>query len=488
MTAAKPRSADGRRKNGEHYGAYMLERLALLDRLLVSRGWPAISRWWWGVLKRFYMSGRRRFVLRVGRRGGKSSTMCRVAVIETLYGEHVVPPGDEGTYLIISVSMKEASKRLKTIREILDMMRIEHRPLGDERVGISTRSFFSNRLVAFEAFAASISGVSGPTGIGALFDEVSKWKDKETGANPATEVLRSARPTMLTQKATAHEFMVSSPFSTLDAHHAAFTEGDNEQQIVAWAPTWVANPTETEEGTRAEERDLATWEREYKAVPMSANEVYFFDHDVLDLMARLPLPAGARTVVAGLDPAFRRNAAACVPTARVRDIYGPIDVREIVPQPKAPLVPGPTIRELAAWGKSHGCHEMVSDIHYIDSVIEHAGEVGVRVHEGFPDKETAYVGARGILNAHGFALAGFEPLTKQLKEIKSKPTPSGALKIFAEGSSTSSHADSASAFIEAVWFLAQGGGRIWLPSSMAVGGGREPGASDNRWGDDNRGF
>lgn len=488
--AAKPAPPNpNHRPPGESYGAFMLRMLEALDRLLVSRGMPAISAWWWKVLRRFYLSGRRRLVVRGGRRLGKSSTMCKVAVVEALFGEHVVPYGDRGVYPIVAQNTTEAANRLRTIAEILDAMRVDYKPLPGQADGWEVTSLFSGRRVAFQVFAATIAGVSGFTGIGALLEEVAKWRDRDTNANPATEVLRSIRPTMATTRATAKELMISSPFATLDAHYEAFEEGDTEEQIVAHAATWEGNPTLTEEETHRLERDHGTWLREYAAVPMAAGTVYFFDHDMIDVSLRARLPAGPRRTAAGLDPAFRRNAAACVPTARVGDVYGPIDTREIVPQVRAPLVPGPTIRELASWAKRLGCDDAVSDIHYIDTVIEEAAKVGVRVHDGFSDKEAAHIEARAILNAGGWALDGHADLAKQLKGIKQKPTPSGRLNIFSDGASTSSHGDTASAFIEAVWFLAQGGGRIWLPSTMARGGLEDGGAEGGRWsGCGERGF
>ncbi len=133
-----------------------------------------------------------------------------------------------------------------------------------------------DRPVGFRVFAATISGVSGPTAIILVEDELSKWKDRETGANPATEVLRSARPMMATMP-NAREFMSSSPFSTMDAHHEAFERGNDESQLVAYAPTWEANPTITEARTRELEPDEPTRMREYGAVPMDAAGSYWFD-------------------------------------------------------------------------------------------------------------------------------------------------------------------------------------------------------------------
>ena len=85
------------------------QHLAEIDEQLVSRGWPAMSHWWRETLAKFYASGKRQLVLRVGRRGGKSSTLCRVAVAEALYGAHVIPPGDVGVVAIVSIKVTSRS-------------------------------------------------------------------------------------------------------------------------------------------------------------------------------------------------------------------------------------------------------------------------------------------------------------------------------------------------------------------------------------------
>jgi hypothetical protein len=51
-----------------------------------------------------------------------------------------------------------------------------------------------------------------------------------------------------------------------DAHAVAFDAGDNDYQVTAYAPTWLANPTITEEDTHRLEPDERRWRREYLAI------------------------------------------------------------------------------------------------------------------------------------------------------------------------------------------------------------------------------
>ena len=71
-----------------------LARYDALDATLVLAGFPPTSPWWRSRIARFLTSGRSRWVLRVGRRGGKSSTLSRLLVAWMLWGPWTIPPGD----------------------------------------------------------------------------------------------------------------------------------------------------------------------------------------------------------------------------------------------------------------------------------------------------------------------------------------------------------------------------------------------------------
>ena len=445
----------------------ILAKLWALDALLVSAGWPPTSPWWRAQLERFNRSGRAQFTLRVGRRGGKSSTLCRVLVIEALYGQHNVPPGDEGVIPIISTRLGEAGKRLATIEAILALSGVTSAPLGKNRTGIRIASK-DGKPIAFELFAATVAGVSGFTAICALCDEVAKWRDEDTGSNPATEVLRSLRPTMATTKKTARLFMVSSPFSTLDAHYEAMKEGDTVRQLVAEAPTWIANPTITEADTYELEPDEATRLREYGAIPMSGGESFFFDHATVDAALLRPFdPKGARNTC-GVDPAFRSDSAGACVGGRVPSLlappgfalYGVRDLLELTPRPGAPLVPGEVVGSFAGLARPYGVKELVTDYHYPESVKEHAGKHKLNTVLGPTDKVELYTRVRTTLALSSVSLGihALSPkLAKQIKQTLQKPTTQGSLSIFSPRT-PGSHGDLASAWVLMMWRL--GAGRL----------------------------
>lgn len=262
----------------------LLRRYDQVDALLVAAGFPATSPWWRAEIERFLRSGRGRWLLRVGRRGGKSSTLARLACVWALYGSWEVPPGDVAVVPFVSVDRDEAAARLRTIEDVLRTLGVGLERRGDE---LELRS----RRVLFRVVTCSVKGTVGFTSILVIGDEVARWESRETYANPAADVIGSLAPTLATQP---DGFMVlsSSPWSLDDFHAVEFAKGDTGHQVASFAPTWVANPTLSEERTHELEPDNKRWLREYAAVP-SASVSAALDGEAISRAQRY-LPPGAR--------------------------------------------------------------------------------------------------------------------------------------------------------------------------------------------------
>lgn len=147
-------------------------RLRALDAALVSSGggWQALTPWWLATLEGFYAGRQRALVSRVGRRGRKSTSLCRVAVLEGLYGEHEESPTDSNVVAFVSVDKDEAKDRLATIAAVLDVLEAPF-----DRTALEIR--LKERNVVFCVFAPTVSAVSGFTSIAGFCDEVAKWRD-----------------------------------------------------------------------------------------------------------------------------------------------------------------------------------------------------------------------------------------------------------------------------------------------------------------------
>lgn len=385
----------------------ILRRYDEVDARLVAAGFPPTSPRWRQAIERWYQSGKRQIVIRAGRRAGKSSTLSRLGVVEALYGQHDVPPGDLGTVAIISTRRDEAAKRLRTITAILDVLGEKYRPLPGGAIGVE----LVGRRRAFQVFAASIAGVSGFTAIFVLCDEVAKWLDSETGANPATEVLASVRPTMATQR-NARIALSSSPMGRLDAHFDAYEQGETELQLCEWFPTWEANPTLTEADTRALEPDESVWLREYKAIPQAEAESSLLSQLLLDQATRHPPqlidipPEPGHVYVATMDPATRGNAWTLIVATRGPDMVRRVVLaREWRGSPSMPLSSRSVLAEIAALVRPYGITHVYTDQLAIDPLTELAAMAGLGlIPESWTQqsKREAYEELRTVLLARQF--------------------------------------------------------------------------------------
>lgn len=302
-----------------------LRRFWAMDAALVVARFPATSPWWRAELERFFRSGRRRWIIRAGRRAGKSSTLCRLAVAWALWGAWSIPPGDVAVTAFISLDRDEASARLRTIAAILRALGVSFDERSDE---IELR----DKPLVFRVVTCSIRSV-GFTSVAVFGDEMARWESRDTAANPAREVMASLRPTMATQ---AHAFEVcsSSPWGTEDYHHELHEAGDTDHQVTSRAATWEANPTLSEQRTRELEPDERAWSREYAAIPGGTVTDSWFGNAVdtaIDTDPPEPILSWVRYYV-GIDAAFASDRFGyCVVSSRAapRDPRAPTRVRRI---------------------------------------------------------------------------------------------------------------------------------------------------------------
>lgn len=342
-----------------HTVTAFLDELDAQDALLVKAGFPPMSPWWRAEVHRYFgaLPGPRQWVLRVGRRGGKSSTLCRVAVAWARRGPWHVPPGDTGYVMFCSTKRSEAANRIATIAAILRALGVKHSRAADTIT-------LAERNAAFRVFTASVAGVAGPTSIMAIGDEVALWRDAETGANPAREVFAQLRPTVATQPY-APIILSSSAYSKTDYHAEQFALGDTPQQRVSVAATWEANPDPSvaREATMALEPDERVWLRQYASVPQDAVTASWFGHEVIDVCVdrgrvESDAPPGSIVHVAA-DAAFRRDRFAVAAAVSVRGDRSDVRITSVLGTwawggDGATLVPSECVAKTAEVCKRYG--------------------------------------------------------------------------------------------------------------------------------------
>lgn len=432
-------------------GLQLPEGLELIETALVKKGWPPMSPWWRKHIARVYLFPRRRSVWRVGRRGGKSSTMCRVALYECLYGEHNVTPGDAGIFAILSVERKDARARIRMLAAMCKALGVEAR-ITAELVELKDR----DRVI--QVTTASTSAAVGFTGIGILCDEMTRWEDDE-GANPAKEIVKTISKTLITMP-TAKVWCISSPLSTLDYHYELFEEGLNDEQYVhgeEGCPTWVAHPALSEQMTREEEPDEQMWQREYAAIPMPSDESAFFPADMIEAALKLTTTFGIEpeSCAAGGDLAFEKDSSAEVIVEDYGEVYYIEGWKEWTPL-KSSLKPTVVIGEALDFAEEKCAQILCCDTHYFSLVKEQIEDTSLELMpfpstvEGIFD---AHVELRVLLKEGKLDLSKApKKLIQQLKEVKSKPTTSGKIGVYSPRTK-SGHGDLARALVSALYAL-----------------------------------
>lgn len=514
----------------QRFAKDQIGRLRAIDEVLAAAGFHEMSPWWDQTFELFYASGKMQFTCRDGRRGGKSSDSSRAVVSECVGVERHLPPGEAGVCPIISWSQYEANKRLDTIEAILKalgMRAVDKRP---EEFGTYQRTTelgrklirsldIARNTIEFAIYPATIAGVSGFTAICAMCDEVAKWRDDKTGANPASVVFESLRPCFATQP-DAHMFVISSSFSTIDAHHDAIEAGDTDIQFLARlgetaavndreqrlravdmfeqqalrlgfegkpsdaavalsrakalresidtvnarspnVPTWASNPSLSIERTLLLEPDFEVWLREYASVPTGSGAAYFFDHATIDRCNSAPatiVPRVPSRVAVGIDPGLETNAFGCCVWGLDADGAWLLDALELVPSPGAPLDDEESFTTCAELAVRWGATQWATDIHYLATARRIGAKHKLSTVLAPNDNGKVWLDFRREAGRGRVSIHGLSLSTRiarQLKATQSQAMAGGKTRILLDHESGGAHGDVASAAVRGWWLVSR---------------------------------
>jgi hypothetical protein len=405
-----------------------------LDRDLARARHLPLTPWWREQLSRWYEHHTAKtLVARVGRGGTKSTTATKVALNETLFGDWLVPPGETHWFVLVSVSKDEAAARLLLLESYL-------RALGEkfERVGDSI--VLESQARGFRVLACQVASVSGPRAYGFACDELAKWRSSDRLSNPASEVVASANAMCVTHPR-ARRLLISSPVGLTDFHHKRFELGDTAEQLVAQAPTWVANPSITEAQTHELEPDPRIWAREYQAIPQAGALSVFEPQAVANAFVWPTTMCEPRGRIGVIDASSGRKDTWSFGVAAWRHVDG---ARRLVFDKIGGF-------EGAFWKQRTG-EQIVADVAEtfkrwnVRSVHADQREAlmlnaafarhGLRFHEHTwtaPAKERAVSAVRGWLRDRVLLLPEHERLRDELLDFEERVTTSGAFSFGARG-------------------------------------------------------
>lgn len=128
----------------------------------------------------------------IGRRGGKSETIGRVAVFEALHGNHAVAlaPGQVGLIPVISPLREQSAEIIRYVKGLCELPAVKKRVA---RVLAESVEFKTGVTVA--VMTADAVNVSGPTVVTAIRDEWAKWPGDDS-TMPDREIENSLRPAL----------------------------------------------------------------------------------------------------------------------------------------------------------------------------------------------------------------------------------------------------------------------------------------------------
>src|SRR5713101_5286276 len=149
--------------------------------------------------------------LLVGRRAGKDWFAAALCVYLACFKTWPLKTGDLGRVMLLAVDMDQASEAYRYISELIDSVP----ELAAMVTSRSTRQgllrLTLNNRIEIMVKPADKRRVRGRTVVAVVASEIAHWWDSDTHANPAVEVLRALRPSMLGMPG-ALLIAVSSPY------------------------------------------------------------------------------------------------------------------------------------------------------------------------------------------------------------------------------------------------------------------------------------
>jgi hypothetical protein len=367
--------------------AEILATLLRISDQLAAAGVPPISDYWRGEADRFYLHPTARLLVEcVGRGGDKSRNSTIDAIAEVLAGDFRIPLGERHYFTHISENRDEAAKTLAILESYLRILRVPFARSGD-----------TIELTAmprgFKVLAARVGAVSGWRCIGWTADEAAKWDDD--GADPSAEVIASIKAMSVTHPG-ARGRMISSPLAKVGHFYEIWSQGDTGDQIAGQAPSWIANPSITEEQTHKLERDPKKHAREYGAIPADATEDALFEAALIDRARRavpgdIPPMRGVRYFGA-MDPGLTTNRwTFCIACLRIVDGRRKASIvvnKQWTPPRGGSLDPAGVLQGIDQYARPYGVLSVWTDQYHAESLAVIASRLSLGFGL-FIDKMTA---------------------------------------------------------------------------------------------------
>jgi hypothetical protein len=357
-----------------------------------------------------------------GRRSGKSFMSALIACYLAIFEEWKnLAEGERGVVMIIANDRQQAQIVFRYVKGILRTL--GKRFIAKER----TESIELRNGILIEIRATSYRSVRGYTLLAVIAEEISFWRDAETSASPAKEILIALRPSLATVERSLL-IMISTPYDRSGVVFETYSRnfGKAEASTLVWkSPTRVLNPTISEETVaQALAEDSVSARAEWLAEFRADVESFVSLEAVQALVSpRAEIAWDYRTSYVGfIDPSSGRRDSFCLAIAHKKGEKAVLDVaREI----RAPFNPSKAVKEFAEVLRGYQIKKILSDQYAVGYVSEAFRKEGITVEASELNASELYLELLPMMNSGTVELLNSERLVNQLVGLERRTRTTG---------------------------------------------------------------
>lgn len=373
-----------------------------------------------------------------GRRSGKSSKLAaNIAVYESVFRKHALAPGERGHVVVIATTQRQASVVFDYILARLeDSPTLRHLIQGEPRAD----EVDLTNGITIAVWPCNFRSIRGLSIVCAICDEIAFWRDTESGANPAGEVLKAIRPAMATFPA-AKLVKISSPYAKQGVVWDDFQARHKRDDLLVWRlDSATMNPTLDRDFLAAEEqRDADFFRREYLA-EFWESASGFLPPELVDaavVPGRYELAQGDGFMAAALDAAFRGDNFAFSAVRRTEDGRILQAVNRLWRGSRAkPVNLAATVEQIVADLRRFGIQRIAGDQHCAEPIRQALAAQCIEFVQRttLGNRSQCFNTLRTLVASGQIELLDDPAQTAELKSLEQVVTASGSVRIEASGS------------------------------------------------------
>ena len=360
-----------------------------------------------------------------GRRGGKTRAMATLAVYIAGLCDHgrALARGERAVVLLIAPDLRQARVALDYALGVLESTPI----LRQLIVSRSVDTIALSTGIDIQVRSASFRRLRGLTAVAVLADEACFWHSDES-ANPDTEILNAARPTLATTGGPL--IVISSPYARRGEVYGLwrrhFGPTGDPAILVAQGGSRDFNPSLPQSVVdRALERDPAAARAEYLGQWRDDVET-FVSRDVVDACTSAGVferqPLEGVEYFAFVDPSGGSSDSM---TMGIAHLEGDVAVLDAVRERKPPFSPEEVVQDFAATLATFGLRRVEGDRYGGEWPPEAFRRSGITYETAGRSKSEIYRDALPALNSRAMDLLDHQILTAQLCGLERRTTRAG---------------------------------------------------------------